>query len=115
VPNGSFPAFARVWVPRATSVAVGGFLAADQGGAAARALALATRFPARIATAALEHGKLVFRLRSGVELRLGDPNDVRLKLAIARRALAQLPSGATYLDVSVPGRPVAGVDSQVSD
>jgi hypothetical protein len=46
-----------------------------------------------------------------VELRLGDPTDVRLKLAIARRALAQLPPGATYLDVSVPGRPVAGADN----
>ena len=37
-----------------------------------------------------------------------NPTDVRLKLAIARRALAQLPPGATYLDISVPGRPVAG-------
>ena len=36
------------------------------------------------------------------------PTDVRLKLAIARRACATLPAGAAYLDVSVPGRPVAG-------
>ena len=79
------------------------------GGTAARTLALAARFPARIATVSLAHGELVFRLRSGLELRLGDPTDVRLKLAIARRALAQLPTGATYVDVSVPGRPVAGV------
>jgi len=33
---------------------------------------------------------------------------VRLKLAVARRALRGLPAGAAYLDVSVPGRPVAG-------
>jgi hypothetical protein len=33
---------------------------------------------------------------------------VRLKLAIARRALRGLPAGTAYLDVSVPGRPVAG-------
>jgi len=47
-------------------------------------------------------------------LRLGEPTDVRLKLAIARRALRVLPAGATYVDVSVPGRPVAGTDPQVS-
>jgi hypothetical protein len=51
---------------------------------------------------------LLFRLRSGLEIRLGRPADVRLKLAIARRALRGLPSGTTYLDVSVPERPVAG-------
>src|SRR5204863_55326 len=42
------------------------------------------------------------------------PTVIRLKLAIARRALRGLPSGATYLDVSVPGRPVAGPNSQLS-
>jgi len=61
-----------------------------------------------IATAAMAHHELVLRLRSGIELRLGRPTDVRLKLAVARRALRGLPSGAAYLDVSVPGRPVAG-------
>ena len=62
----------------------------------------------------LAHDALVFRLRSGLELRLGAPTDVRLKLAIARRALRALPAGATYVDVSVPGRPVAGTDPQLS-
>jgi len=42
---------------------------------------------------------------------LGEPTDVRLKLAIARRALARLPAGAAYVDVSVPERPVAGPDN----
>ena len=60
------------------------------------------RFPARIATAAMTHGDLVLHLRSGVELRLGDPTDVRLKLAVARRALRGLSAGTAYLDVSVP-------------
>jgi cell division protein FtsQ len=114
IPRGSNGAFARIWVKRAVPVAAGGFLAAGAGGASARALALAARFPARIQTASLSHDSLVFRLRSGLELRLGAPNDVRLKLAIARRALAQLPVGSAYLDVSVPGRPVAGSDPQVS-
>jgi hypothetical protein len=101
-------------VPAATPVAAGVFLGADQGGAAARALGLAIGFPARIATASLSHGQLVFRLRSGLELRFGDPTDIRLKLAIARHALSLLPAGSAYLDVSVPGRPVAGPNPQLS-
>lgn len=114
IPKGSDGALARIWVKRAVPVTAGGFLAPATGGVSARALALAARFPARIAAVSLAHGSLVFRLRSGLELRLGEPTDVRLKLAIARRALAQLPAGSAYLDVSVPGRPVAGPDSQVS-
>jgi cell division septal protein FtsQ len=111
VKNGTYPSLARVWVPRKADVAIGAFLAPVAGGTATRALALAQRFPAHISTAALTRGELVFRLRSGLELRLGDPTDVRLKLAIARHALAALPSGATYVDVSVPERPVAGPDN----
>lgn len=114
IPNLTFGALARVWVPRTTPVAPGAFLPAAAGGLAARSLALATRFPARIATASLVHGQLVFTLRSRLVLELGDPTDVRLKLAIARRALAALPPGAAYLDVSVPGRPVAGTDPRLS-
>jgi POTRA domain, FtsQ-type len=108
---GTYPSLARVWVPRKADVAVGSFLVPAAGGTAARTLALARRFPAHISTASLVHGELVFRLRSGLELRLGDPTDVRLKLAIARRALARLPTGATYVDVSVPERPVAGMNN----
>jgi cell division protein FtsQ len=114
IPNGTSGGLARIWVKRATTVSVGDVLAVDAGGETARALALAARFPARIATASIAHDELVLRLRSGLELRLGAPTDVRLKLAIARRALRGLPVGATYVDVSVPGRPVAGTDPQVS-
>jgi cell division protein FtsQ len=102
------PFLPRIWVPRATQVEAGAFVQPDGAGRAARALALGSRFPGRIATAAMTHGELVLKLRSGIELRLGEPNDVRLKLAIARRALRDLPVGSLYLDVSVPGRPVSG-------
>jgi cell division protein FtsQ len=114
VARSTFPLLPRIWVPSATPVTAGAFLGPAVGGTAARSLALATRFPARIATAALQRGDLVFRLRSGLELRLGDPTDIRLKLAIARGALAQLPAGSAYLDVSVPGRPVTGTNPQLS-
>jgi hypothetical protein len=102
------PYLPRIWISRATQVEAGAFVQPDGAGRAARALALGSRFPGRIATAAITHGELVLKLRSGIELRLGQPADVRLKLAIARRALRDLPAGSDYLDVSVPGRPVAG-------
>jgi cell division protein FtsQ len=115
VPRGGEPGLPRIWIPTAVVVAAGGFLDPVHGGTAARSLALvADRFPARIAAASFTGGDLTYRLRSGLELRLGDATDVRLKLAIARRALFDLPPGATYLDVSVPRRPVAGTDPQLS-
>lgn len=104
---------ARIWIPRTTPVEVGGFLPANHATAIARALALAARFPAHIVLAKLQRDGLVFRLRNGLELRLGDATDVRLKLAIVRAALRRLPPGTLYVDVSVPGRPVAG-NSQLS-
>jgi cell division protein FtsQ len=115
VPPGSESGLPRIWVPTAAAVLPGAFLDTTHGGTAARSLALvADRFPARIAAASFTRGNLTYRLRSGLELQLGDPTDIRLKLAIARRALFALPSGATYLDVSVPRRPVAGTNPQVS-
>lgn len=114
IPGRTEPLLPRIWVPTAAPVAAGAFLAPDDGGTAARALALAQGFPARVSTATLSHGELTLRLRAGVELRLGDPVDVRLKLAVARRALRVLPAGSTYLDVAVPQRPVAGSNPQVS-
>ena len=112
-PHGAH-ALPRIWIPHTTPVAVGGFLPANHAAAVARALALASRFPAHIVLAALHRDGLLFRLRDGLELRLGDPSDVRLKLAIARLAIHRLPAGSTYLDISVPGRPVAGNNPQVS-
>ncbi len=101
----------RIWLPARAALAAGSFLPANRGGDVARSLAFASRFPAHIRSAALTGGALVFHLRSGLELRMGDPADIRLKLAVARRALAVLPAGTTYLDVSVPDRPVAGAET----
>lgn len=114
VPPHADRALARIWIPRTTPVATGGFLPANHATAVARALSLASHFPAHIALAALRRDGLLFRLRNGLELRLGNPNDIRLKLAIARLAIHRLPAGTGYLDVSVPGRPVAGNNPQLS-
>ncbi len=106
----------RIWVPDTIVVAVGTTLPPDAGGAAARALAPLARsgFPAHIASVSLARGELTFHLAGGVELRLGQPDDLRLKLAVARRIVRLLPAGTTYLDVSVPERPVSGGNSKVS-
>ena len=59
---------------------------------------------------------LTLELGSGLELRLGDAGDLRLKLAIARRILrsaAAQSATSGYLDVSLPERPVLGLNSQV--
>jgi hypothetical protein len=115
IPMGTHLGLARIWVPRKARVEVGETVPFPPALVSSRAVALATRFPVHVATASLAHGELTFHLRSGLQLYLGEPNDVRLKLAIVRRALHQLPAGATYLDVSLPGRPVAGtVNPQVS-
>ena len=54
--------------------------------------------------------ELTLVLRSGLELRLGDAGDLRLKLAVARRILLLqgAETSADYIDVSVPERPVVG-------
>lgn len=114
LPPHADPSLARIWIPHTTPVTIGGFLPANHATSVARALALASHFPAHIALAALRRDGLLFRLRDGLELRLGDATDIRLKLAIARLAIHRLPSGTRYVDVSVPGRPVAGNNSQLS-
>ena len=102
------PALPRIWLPLKTDLSAGAFLVAEQGGDAARALSFTSRFPFKIRSVANAAGSLVFHLDSGIDLRLGDASDMPLKLAVARRALRQLPTGATYLDVGLPERPVAG-------
>ena len=81
-----------------------------------RALALARRvhFDRRINVVRAHDHDLTFLLASGIELRLGDLRAIRLKLAVAEQILPKLrgTGGYAYLDVSVPGRPVAGSNSQ---
>ena len=112
--NGS-PSLPRVWttsdVPQ-----VGAALTDRTALRAVRALALArkARLRGRIRIVRAGGGELTFLLGSGLELRLGDLRNVRLKLAVASQILPELLPGGryTYLDVSVPERPVAGTKSQ---
>jgi cell division protein FtsQ len=113
LPSASYPRVPRIWVPARTAVRLGSELGAAAG-VAARAVGLAGRFASRIGSAAYAEGSLVFRLRSGFVLLLGNASDVQLKVAVAERTLPVLPAGSTYLDVSVPGRPVSGTGDPFS-
>jgi cell division protein FtsQ len=109
VAHGALPALPRIWMAAGTDVQVGATLAPDSGARAAAALAVARRvgFDARIGSVTLADGALTFKLKSGLELRLGTDDEVALKLAVAAKILPVVGAGATYLDVSVPARPVA--------
>ena len=108
LPAGPLPHLPRIWVGLRTPVQTGAELGWSGVGAAARALGLAGAFAVRIASASSSAGSLVFHLRSGLELLLGDAAEVKLKVAVAAKALPVLPAGTTFLDLSVPGRPVSG-------
>ena len=105
----------RVWIT-SSPPRVGDSLADPLGRRAVRALALArsAHLRGRVRTVRADDHELTFLLSSGLELRLGDLRAVRLKLAVASRILPGLltQGGYAYLDVSVPERPVAGLNSQ---
>ena len=110
----ALPRLPRVWISNRTPVRVGAELTAAGASTAAHAVAFAGAFAARIASASYADGELVFRLKSGLELLLGNGGDVKLKVAVAERVLPMLPAGSTFLDVSSPGRPVSGYGSPPS-
>jgi cell division protein FtsQ len=73
---------------------------------------LPSDFPARVRAARVHGGMVTLVLAGGTELRLGEPVDVPLKLAVSARVLRALSGservGLAYVDVSLPERPVAG-------
>jgi cell division septal protein FtsQ len=103
----------RVWVPARTRVVAGDTLADPVAAGAVAAVAhVGAGFPAEVRDVRSSAEELTFRLGSGFELRLGNGRDLDLKLAIAARILPTLTAAetaeASYLDVSVVERPVAG-------
>jgi cell division protein FtsQ len=114
---GKRPELARIWVPQAASaLAPGATVTGDLRSAVTAVTPLAgRRFPSRVISVQASPEALTLRLRSGLEVRLGDATDVELKLLVARRVIPLLRPGSLYLDVSVPQRAVAGttLDSQL--
>lgn len=109
VPRIARPRLARIWVSHDVQLAPGAVAEGElETAVGAVAPLVHSRFPGRVTSVATTGGELTLRLRSGVQLRLGDPVDVPLKLAVAARVLPLLQHGTVYLDVSVPDRPVSG-------
>ena len=63
-------------------------------------------------------GQITLGLRGGLEIQLGAPLDLPLKVAVARGILPLLAlpraGGPDYLDVTVPERPIVGRNPQPS-
>ena len=118
VPRGSHQRLPRIWLPSTTQIDVGAFLGDQSGVLAARSLAalVGSRFRHRIAFVRALDGQITLGLRGGLEIQLGAPVELRLKIAIAASILPTLalPSqgGPDYLDITVPERPVAGRNPQ---
>jgi cell division septal protein FtsQ len=112
VKNTRLSSLPRSWVGKDAAVKVNEVLAPEAGRTAALVLAplVGSRFPARVRTVRATDKELTLVLDSGLELRLGDAGDLRLKLAVARRILLLQGAGtsANYIDVTVPERPVVG-------
>jgi cell division protein FtsQ len=119
VDRGTHRTLPRIWLPTSTEIDLGSFLGGQDGGLAARSLAafVGSGFPGRVAFVRALDGQITLGLRGGLEIRLGAPVDLRLKIAIAHGIVPSLArpaaGGPTYLDIAVPERPVAGRNPQV--
>jgi hypothetical protein len=72
---------------------------------------VALPLPAHIANVRLDNGELTLVTASKIEIQLGQPTDLALKLAVARRILPSVSpatTGVAYVDVSVPEWAVSG-------
>ena len=109
IDKGSERTLPRIWLTRDVPVRLGGTLPATY---VAETKVLAAmqeeRFRRQARTVRLEGDEMTIVLRNGPEIRLGEPVDVRLKLAVAAQVFRRLQAGTLYLDVSVPERPVGG-------
>jgi len=110
----ALPKLPRIWISTHTAVRTGAGVTAASAARAAHSAGLAGAFASRVASVTITEGVLVFHLRSGLELLLGDGSNVKLKVAVAGKLLPLLPAGSTFLDVSIPGRPVSGTGSPLA-
>jgi cell division protein FtsQ len=113
--------YPRFRLPERPNVVPGSFVTDSSAKLILGALAVVPRrFPARIEQVRLADGRLTMELRApwgALELRLGEPVDLQVKLAVAalliRSFSADYRSQVAYLDVTVPERSVAGTNPQV--
>ena len=106
------PRLARIWITREVQLTPGVTAEGDLLTAVGAVAPLAgSGFPGRVTSVTATADNLTITLRSGLELRLGEPVDVLLKLTVAAEVIPRLADGTPYLDVAVPERPVAGQPS----
>lgn len=117
LPHSRLSHLPRLWVKSTVDLQVGEDLPpAIAGAATALAAVRGASLPGGVSTVLAGRDELSLVLSGGLQVRLGDSGDLRLKLAIARRILDQTGAAATgsgYLDVSVPERPVLSSNSRV--
>jgi cell division septal protein FtsQ len=105
----------RIWLEQSVDVSLGATLATGGGAEevgmlnALRAAGLARR----VASVHSVDGEWAYVLHGGLQLKVGTRFQLALKLAIARRILERA-ALTGYLDVTVPERPVADDNPQVS-
>ncbi len=110
IETGSESTLPRLWLTRDVPVRLGGTLPATYTTETKVFAALREAHFRRRAKAVRidETGQMTIVMRHGPEIRLGEPTDIRLKLAVATQVFRHLQPETLYLDVSVPERPVAG-------
>ncbi len=101
--------FPRLWLAKGATIRRGGqippgFVPATRALAEAHAVGLGSRVKGIRPVG----DELTLVLRSGTEIRLGRATEVRLKLTVAAKVLGIVGGETSYVDVSVPHRPVAG-------
>jgi cell division protein FtsQ len=111
LPRGALRALPRIWEPPAASIIAGAPLA--DGEVAALEPVREAGLLGSVASVRSTGGELTYLLRGGTQLRVGDADELLLKLAVARQVLAATRPLAS-LDVSVPERPVATPKAQLS-
>jgi cell division protein FtsQ len=99
----------RLWLAKGATIRLGGRVPAGWV-PATRALAEAhsVGLGSRVKGIRPLGDELTLVLRRGTEIRLGRATEVGLKLTVAAKVLRLVDSGTSYVDVSVPQRPVAG-------
>ena len=118
LPRGRHPRLPRVWIPGGRPLERGQLLRQP---AVAQAMlvvrGLPDDFPVPVRSVAVRNGTALLVLAGGLEVRLGAPRDVPLKLAVTAVILPSVErraeGGPDYLDVSVPERAVSGLNPQV--
>lgn len=107
----------RIWLRGPVSVSPGGTLAGDPARAVTAAAPL-RRSPlrGRVATVRATPEELTLVLRSGIELKLGNAQNLPLKLfvgaKIAQLAAPRAGGSGAYIDLTVPNRPVSNLNPQ---